>query len=128
MPPDCDGESDWEVIECAIRDFIAFDKSDRRPILFVDPGEKDRDLDDVVCGLKKIDYEMGRDQDSYRVLGLETLFFRLVQRAQEITGNDPFQSIEETRNKMNKNEFTYSQIGCKFHNDEDVLQYCCLAR
>lgn len=133
LPPRAMGESDWEKICQRTQDFID-ESSPNHPILFVDPGVKDRDLNAARKAIKLMFNETGLlDEASYpRVCGLKELFYRMQQKASKITNKEAFASKQKAQQVIDSSTFIYSTCldtsGCQYHVDEDVPLYCCLAR
>lgn len=129
LPPNCgdEAERDFEVVLERIQTFI--DDVELFPTLFTDQGDKGNEIDEVRSALQRIYQEGNAFVDMPpRVAALEKLFYHLQSESARACNRTAFESANDARKELFKNGDKYTDVGCDFHKQEDVLNYCCDAR
>lgn len=122
LPPDCGGEKDWTKIKRGFKKFLG---NDDQAVVFVKQYPKCQDLDAAQKTLEKIWQGEDNGAESAELVPLVCALDKLLYQMAEKSGKE-FESVENAREFLEKNSI--SADGCDYHEHQDVLFYCCLAR
>lgn len=135
IPNDSSDESNYTAILESILEFIgARDlKKDKIPPIFTGLLP-----DEVLATILTLDFlcdVAGYDASPFTVYPVDLFFFKLqrkcieIQKSLSIAQSSPLASIIFARNCLERDDaFYYSSIGCKYHNEIDNPNTCCLSK
>lgn len=133
LPPNIDGETDYERILTKMFRFMDIDSNNKRatfPPIFVESGLKGLEYKAARLTLDKIVAEGGRNDINFRLYSSEHLLYKLQQKciAAGLFPNQPFSSIIIAKDTLERDFFMHFDIGCDFHRQLDSSQTCALSK
>ncbi|XP_075233657.1 germ-plasm component protein maelstrom [Lycorma delicatula] len=124
------GETDMNKLFNSIKSFIKPEgMTGELPPLYTMPENVNTNSSDkAVKGvLKELCENHGEEPDLFRVYMLGKLFYEL-RNACNSDGKNMFPTQSIAESELEKDVFNYTRgIACKFHEDEDVVQFCSLS-
>jgi hypothetical protein len=129
-----DGERILSKIFDKIMEFMAVSKysSDAIPPIYA--GLSEDDIEAAKLTLESLALEKGYDFNAFRVYPIEVLLFKLqkkciqIQKSLYLEPNDRLGSVTLAKLSFENDEYAYSGIGCKWHNEDDFSERCCLSK
>lgn len=129
------GENDFAKLFDKVANFIGFTDYTTKAIPPIYTGLATRDIDAVMATLDKMAEAKGYDFNAFRVYPIESLLFKLQKKCITIHQNlkldmeiiNEIGSIVSAKHSFERDDFTFCEIGCQWHNEQDKSQYCCLS-
>lgn len=131
IPPNCEGESDWNRIYEKIKEFVGVGPSTN---FFVHAAKGD-----LSAASRTLEFiwktSLDFNQSTHpRAFALEHLVFELQANAAAVYNMIPYSNKQEACEVMQKRPHTFPHFeaskitGCSFHQKEDVTAFCALTR
>lgn len=129
LPPNIEGETNYDEILSKILNFIGCDKEEIPP-LFVEDGLIEDDYYAALLTWNMIKKETNNDEMKVRVYPTHSLLHQLYKKIE--SGREPdakkFFPLGLAKEKLTRDYHQYAEIGCPFHIEHHQSHICCLSK
>lgn len=129
LPPNIEGETDYKIILLKILEFIGCSEQ-KIPPLYVEEDYISDDFHAAVLTWEMIKKETSNENIKLRLYPTPYLLLRLfkISKQDRSFEDKKCTSLAMAKQRMLRDRYRYSEIGCHFHNSIDSSEYCCLSK